>query len=69
MGKKSLAKKRFEVLEGEKVSDCMDRIKKEGYSPIRRSEQPVFKEVITNGEKTFVHHGQKIIFDAVKHEH
>ena len=60
-------KKKFNVLENESIADCLDRMKQEGYEPVRRVEKSVFKE--ENGQKIPL--GRNIIFDAVKvkHEH
>lgn len=59
-----LKKKRFEVVEGESISDCLDRMDKEGYQPIRRMEEPVFIEIKEGN--TIVHqvHKQKIVFEG-----
>ncbi|MCO7175428.1 NETI motif-containing protein [Sporolactobacillus kofuensis] len=37
-------KKKFVVGEAETIAQCLDRMKSEGYTPIRRSEQPLFRE-------------------------
>lgn len=39
----------FEVNENESIASCLERIKKEGYRPIRRIEEPIFIER-DNGE-------------------
>ena len=54
----------FEVQENESIGDCMDRMKKLGYSPIRRIEKPIFQEVINGGQTTYEPVGRKIIFEA-----
>src|SRR5699024_12263244 len=46
-------KKRFKVEENESISDCLASMKAEGYTPVRRSEVPVFKE--ENGKRTASH--------------
>ena len=53
-------KKRFKVEENESISDCLARMKAEGYTPVRRSEVPVFKE--ENGKRTVSH--QQIEFEG-----
>ncbi|WP_073202580.1 NETI motif-containing protein [Gracilibacillus kekensis] len=60
-------KKKFTVEENESIDACLERIKQEGYQPVRRVEEPIFIE--ENGEK--VPYGSEIIFDAktAKHEH
>ena len=60
------AKKKFEVEEHETISECLDRMKKEGYVPVRRTEKPIFKEVKQNGESVYEPVGRQIIFDAKK---
>lgn len=57
-------KKKFEVAENETISDCLDRMNEEGYSPVRRMEEPIFKEI--KGEKgtEIVPSGRKIIFEG-----
>jgi hypothetical protein len=61
---KSNRKKVFEVNENETLSDCLERIKKEGYTPVRRIEKPIFKEVIKNGETEYEPAGRQIQFEA-----
>lgn len=54
----------FEVQENETIAQCLDRIQKAGYLPVRRMEKPIFKEV-KNGSK--VHYepaGRQIVFEA-----
>lgn len=36
--------KKFRVEDKETIADCLDRMKKEGFMPIRRIEKPVYKE-------------------------
>ena len=60
------AKKKFEVEEYETINDCLERMKKEGYVPVRRTEKPIFKEVKQNGEIVYEPVGRQIIFDAKK---
>ncbi len=57
---------RFEVQENETIDDCLDRMKKQGYMPVRRMEEPVFREEIRNGEKVMEPVGKTIVFQAVK---
>ncbi|MCQ6280541.1 NETI motif-containing protein [Bacillus sp. EB600] len=54
----------FEVQENESIGDCMDRMKKLGFSPIRRIEKPIFQEVINGSQTTYEPVGRKIIFEA-----
>ena len=61
-------KVQFEVQEDETIDECLERIKGKGYTPIRRTEQPVFQEVITGSETNFEPIGRKIIFEAIPSE-
>lgn len=58
-------KKKFEVQEGESIHDCLERMNKEGYTPIRRMEEPVFQEVKKEGQVSIEPCGRKIVFDGV----
>lgn len=62
--KKPNKKKLYEVNENETISDCLDRMSKEGYSPTRRIEKPIFKEVLKNGEMDYEPAGRQIVFEA-----
>lgn len=55
----------------ETIDQCLERIRQAGYSPVRRIEKPIFKEVIENGEKKLIPDRQRIIFEAIlnKGEH
>lgn len=57
-----MAKKKFSVAEGETIEACLARMKKEGYTPVRRMERPVFIE--KDGETAVSH--QEIIFEGKK---
>ncbi|MFG6115505.1 NETI motif-containing protein [Halobacillus sp. MO56] len=59
---------RFEVHEGETIDQCLDRMKKEGYTPIRRAEEPIFQEMKRDGTKAYEPVGRKIVFQAIKNE-
>ncbi|MBP0725893.1 NETI motif-containing protein [Bacillus sp. RG28] len=59
-----MSKKKFEVFENESINDCLDRMKSEGYTPIKRMEEPIFKEVIQNGMKEVEPVGRKIVFEG-----
>ena len=63
-----MAKKRkqqFNVEPGESVANCLDRMKAEGYRPVRRIEKPVFKE---SESKTPVISHQQILFEGILEE-
>lgn len=51
-------------MENESISDCLDRMEKEGYKPSRRIEEPIFQEVIKDGNKEILPIGKKIIFEG-----
>ncbi|MDO6656994.1 MULTISPECIES: NETI motif-containing protein [Bacillales] len=59
---KKAKKKKFEVKENESLSDCLKRMDDEGYMPVRRREEPVFKE--GKGSKEPELCGQKIVFEG-----
>lgn len=57
-----MTKKKFKVEENETIESCLARMKREGYTPVRRMEKPVFKE---EAGETVVSH-QEIIFEGKK---
>ncbi|MGG3889343.1 NETI motif-containing protein [Metabacillus fastidiosus] len=57
-------KQKFFVEENETINDCLKRIEEEGYIPVRRIEEPVFKEVVENGKIEVVPYGRKIVFEG-----
>jgi hypothetical protein len=59
-----VSKKKFEVLENESINECLDRMKSEGYTPVRRMEEPIFKEIVQNGTTEIEPVGRKIIFEG-----
>ena len=57
-------KQRFELQENESIDQCLERMKREGYFPIKRTEKPIFKEV-KNGDLTeYVPVERQIIFEG-----
>ena len=64
MGKK----REFEVLNHETIDDCLNRIKDEGYYPIKRIEKPIFKEVKEGSSVTYEPVGRNIVFEARQNE-
>lgn len=54
----------FEVQENETIEECLNRINKAGYMPIRRTEKPIFQEVIKGSETVYEPIGRQIIFEA-----
>ncbi|UOY93054.1 NETI motif-containing protein [Ectobacillus sp. JY-23] len=61
---KQVSKKRFEVLPEETISDCLARMEAEGYVPSRRTEEPVFREVMKDGKSVPEVWGRKIVFEG-----
>lgn len=58
-----MAKKQvwFEVLENETIDDCLERMKKDGYQPYGRKEEPVFQ--LVDGKPVYLR--QKIKFKGI----
>ncbi|WP_154663511.1 NETI motif-containing protein [Neobacillus dielmonensis] len=54
----------FEVQENESIEQCLNRMKQQGYVPIRRMEKPVFQEVIKDGETIYEPVGRQILFEG-----
>jgi hypothetical protein len=61
---KEKKKMNFEVQENETIEECLERIKKLGYVPTRRTEKPIFQEVIKGSETEYEPVGRQIIFEA-----
>lgn len=59
-------KKIYHVEENETISQCLDRIQKDGYMPVKRTEKPIFKEEKEGGEIKYVPAGRRIVFEAKK---
>ncbi|MFB6468570.1 NETI motif-containing protein [Cytobacillus sp. Hz8] len=57
-------KQLFEVLESETIEECLERMKKAGYMPIRRIEKPIFKEVKKGNETIYEPVGRQIVFEG-----
>ncbi|WP_245734214.1 NETI motif-containing protein [Sporolactobacillus nakayamae] len=45
-----LRKKQFIVGDQETITQCLERMKREGYTPIRRTEKPIFRETPSGPE-------------------
>lgn len=58
-------KQRFELQENETIDQCLERMAKEGYTPVRRIEEPIFQEIVSNGKKTVEPCGRRIIFEGI----
>jgi hypothetical protein len=46
----TLRKKQFTVGDQETITQCLERMKREGYTPIRRTEKPIFRETPSGPE-------------------
>jgi hypothetical protein len=66
-----LSKKKFKVEENETIDQCLERMKQEGYTPVRRMEEPIFQETEKDGIKDIEPSGRMIVFEGklVKSEH
>lgn len=62
---KKKKKERFVVEEGETIDDCLSRMEKLGYTPIRRMEEPVLKEVKVDGKIEIEVAYQRIVFEGI----
>lgn len=54
----------FTVQEDETIAECLERIKNQGYIPVRRTEKPIFQEIIKGKEVTYEPVGREIVFEA-----
>ena len=57
-------KQRFELQENESIDACLERMKREGYLPVKRTEKPIFKEVKNGGQTEYVPIARQIIFEG-----
>ncbi|NJP39357.1 NETI motif-containing protein [Alkalicoccus luteus] len=55
-----MAKKKFYVEANETIDDCLNRMAAEGYTPVRRMEEPVLKEKGKDVEVAY----QRIVFEG-----
>ncbi|WP_078550276.1 NETI motif-containing protein [Litchfieldia alkalitelluris] len=58
------SKRKFEVEDHETIDQCIERMRSEGYIPVRRIEEPVFHEVERNGAIDIEPCGRKIVFEG-----
>ncbi|WP_026564728.1 NETI motif-containing protein [Bacillus sp. UNC41MFS5] len=61
MGKKKM---QFEVQSNESIEDCLNRMKKLGYTPVRRTEKPIFQEIKKGNETIYEPIARQIIFEG-----
>ncbi|PGL68858.1 NETI motif-containing protein [Bacillus sp. AFS055030] len=59
-----MSKKKFEVFENETINDCLERMQREGYTPVKRMEVPIFSEQMVNGKVEIEPTGRKIVFEG-----
>lgn len=57
-------KLRFELQENESIDACLERMKREGYFPVKRTEKPIFKEVKNGDQPEYVPIARQIIFEG-----
>lgn len=57
-------KETFEVAEGESIDACLERIKAAGYVPVKRTEKPIFEEILIDGKQEYKPIKRKILFEA-----
>ncbi|WP_099603358.1 NETI motif-containing protein, partial [Pseudomonas sp. 2995-1] len=50
--------------DGETIDEVLDRMKVEGYIPVRRMEEPILKEVKKNGKTEVEVAKQRIVFEG-----
>lgn len=60
----SKKKMQFEVQENETIEQCLDRMKQQGYTPVRRMEKPIFQEVKNGDETNYEPVGRQIVFEG-----
>jgi NETI protein len=68
MKKTNSKKLTYEVQDHETISQCLERIQKEGYTPIRRTEKPIFQEKMDHDQVLYEPAGRQIIFEVRKME-
>ena len=57
-------KQRFEFHEKESIDECLERMKREGYFPVKRLEKPIFKEVKNGDQMEYIPVARQIIFEG-----
>jgi ribosomal protein S21 len=60
----SKKKMQFEVQENESIDECLNRMKQQGYVPVRRTEKPIFQEVKKGNETIYEPVARQIIFEG-----
>ncbi|MEI4789474.1 NETI motif-containing protein [Bacillus sp. FJAT-53060] len=57
-------KKRFYVEDNMTIDQVLSQMAEEGYSPVRRMEEPIFQEKKKNGSIQIIPIGKKIVFEG-----
>lgn len=58
------SKVKFEVQDNETIDACLNRMKKAGYHPVRRTEEPIFEERTEAGKVQYVPIKRRIVFEG-----
>jgi hypothetical protein len=58
----------YEVQDHETIDQCLDRIQKDGYVPIKRIEKPIFQEKMKNNQMIYEPIGSQVLFEVRKIE-
>ena len=66
--KKDNQKRIYEVQDHETINQCLERIYKDGYTPIRRTEKPIFQEKMDSDQTIYEPAGRQIVFEVRKME-
>lgn len=57
-------KKKFYVEDNMTIDQVLSQMAEEGYSPVRRMEEPIFQEKKGNGSIQIIPIGKKIVFEG-----
>lgn len=60
----SKKKMQFELQENESIEECLNRMKQLGYTPVRRTEKPIFQEIKRGHETVYEPVARQIIFEG-----
>lgn len=64
--KKARNKKQFTVQPNETIDECLARMEREDYFPVRRIEKPIFKEIKEGQTVNYEPIGRQITFEGKK---
>jgi hypothetical protein len=68
MKKMKQKKLTYEVQDHETIDQCLDRIQKDGYLPIKRIEKPIFQEKMQNNQMIYEPIDSQVLFEVRKIE-